>query len=171
MSQTVFFGDYNRQDIEAVQFDPTFTTEISDTVFDTTAGTIADMQEGPDGNLYFVSIFEGTFSEITAPGPFPPTANVSASPNAGTGPLTVQFSSAGSSDPYGLPLTYSWNFGDGSPVNTTANPSHIYTTNGTYTATLTVSNGTQTGTATTVGRCRANPPNCVNYLADGWHNV
>ena len=67
----VFFGDYNRRDIEAVTFDPTYQTEVSDTVFDTNAGTIADLVEGPDGNLYFVSIFEGTFNEITAPGPFP----------------------------------------------------------------------------------------------------
>jgi glucose/arabinose dehydrogenase/regulation of enolase protein 1 (concanavalin A-like superfamily) len=145
----VFFGDYNRQDIEAVQFDPTYTTEISDTVFDNSVGTIADLAEGPDGNLYYVSIFDGTFSEITAPGPFPPTAVASADQNAGLGPLTVQFSSAGSTDPYGLPLTYSWDFGDGSPVDTSANPSHTYATNGTYTATLTVSNGTLTGTATT----------------------
>ncbi|HKS71462.1 MAG TPA: PQQ-dependent sugar dehydrogenase [Ktedonobacterales bacterium] len=145
----VFVGDYNRMDIEAVAFDPTYQTEISDTIFDSSAGTIADLQEGPDGNLYYVSIYEGTFTEIYPTGPFPPTAVASASPNAGLAPLTVQFSSAGSSDPYGLPLTYSWNFGDGSPVSTAANPSHIYTANGTYTATLTVSNGTQSGIAST----------------------
>lgn len=143
----VFFGDYNRQDIEAISFDPTYTTETSDTVFDNAAGTIADMQEGPDGNLYYMSIFNETFSEIYATGPFPPTASVSANQNAGLAPLTVQFSSAGSSDPYGLALTYSWNFGDGSPASTSANPSHVYSTNGTYTATLTVSNGTQTASA------------------------
>ena len=39
-----------------------------------------------------------------------------------------------------LPLTYSWNFGDGSPVNTTASPSHTYTANGTYWVCLTVTN-------------------------------
>jgi glucose/arabinose dehydrogenase/regulation of enolase protein 1 (concanavalin A-like superfamily) len=139
----VFLGDYNRQDIEAVTFDPTYTTEISDTVFDNAAGTIADMQEGPDGNLYFVSIFNDSFSEIYPTGPFVPTASISANQNAGLAPLTVQFSSAGSSDPYGLPLTYSWDFGDGSPPSTSTNPSHIYTTNGTYTATLTVNNGSQ----------------------------
>ncbi|MEO6891395.1 MAG: PQQ-dependent sugar dehydrogenase [Ktedonobacteraceae bacterium] len=148
-SHVVFFGDYNRQDIEAVTFDPTYSTEISDTVFDNSAGTIADLQEGPDGNLYYVSIFEGTFSKISAVGPFSPVAAASASPNAGLASLTVQFSSAGSSEPYGLPLSYSWDFGDGSPVSTDANPSHTYTTNGTYTATLTVSRGTQTATAST----------------------
>src|SRR5438876_1316256 len=81
-NHVVFFGDYNRGDIEAVTFDPTYNTEISDNVFDSSAGTIADLQEGPDGNLYFVSIFEGTFSKISPTGPFPPTAAVSASPNA-----------------------------------------------------------------------------------------
>lgn len=36
-------------------------------------------------------------------------------------------------------VSYSWNFGDGSPANNSANPSHVYSTNGTYTVTLTVS--------------------------------
>ena len=154
---TVFFGDYNRGDIEAVSFDPGYQTETSDTVFDTKAGTIADLQEGPDGNLYFVSIFEGTFSEITAPGPFPPTAKSSATPAAGPTPLTAAFSSAGSSDPHGLPLSYSWDFGDGT-TSTSANPSHVYATAGTYTATLTVSNGTQTGTSATRVVVGQSPP-------------
>jgi glucose/arabinose dehydrogenase len=148
-ANTVFFGDYNRLDIEAVKFDPTYTTEVSDTVFDSSVGTIADLQEGPDGDLYYVSIFEGTFTKIYPVGPFAPTATAAASPATGSAPLSVQFSSTGSSDPYNLPLTYSWNFGDGSPVSTSANPSHSYSSNGTYTATLTVNNGTSTGQATT----------------------
>ncbi|WP_230984912.1 PKD domain-containing protein [Microbispora oryzae] len=55
----------------------------------------------------------------------------------GPAPLTVNFSSAGSSDPEGGSLSYSWAFGDGT-ISTSANPSKTYTTNGTYTATLTV---------------------------------
>jgi glucose/arabinose dehydrogenase/regulation of enolase protein 1 (concanavalin A-like superfamily) len=157
-ANTVFFGDYNRLDIEAVKFDPTYTTEISDTVFDSSVGTIADLQEGPDGNLYYVSIFEGTFTEIYPSGSIAPTAAASASPNAGPASLNVQFSSAGSSDAYGLPLTYSWNFGDGSAVSTSANPSHTYSSNGTYTATLTVNNGSSTGQATTKVVVGQSPP-------------
>ena len=147
---TVFIGDYNRADIEAIQFDKTYGTELSQTVFDSNAGTIADLQEGPDGNLYFVSIFEGTFTEIAAAGPFPPRADASASPNTGLAPLPVQFSSAGSTDPYGLPLSYSWDFGDGSAPSTDPNPTHNYPTTGNYTAMLTVTGGTggtQTATA------------------------
>ncbi len=153
----VFFGDYVRQNIEAVTFDPTYQTEVSDTVFDTKAGTIADLEEGPDGNLYLANVFGGSVSEISAPGPFPPTASAVATPSAGSAPLTVQFSSDGSSDPYGKPLTYSWDFGDGS-TSTSANPSHAYTANGTYTATLTVSNGSQIATSTTQVVVGEQPP-------------
>ncbi len=37
----------------------------------------------------------------------------------------------------GTPDTWSWNFGDASPLNTNQNPFHIYTTSGTYNVTLT----------------------------------
>jgi uncharacterized repeat protein (TIGR01451 family) len=154
----VFFGDYNRTDIEAVTLDPTDQTGINDTVFDNNAGTIADLEEGPDGNLYFVSIFEGTVSEISPTGPFPPTASASATPSSGAGPLTVDFSSAAASDPYGKPLTEAWDFGDGSPVSTAADPVHTYTTPGTYTATLLVSNGTTSSSTTTQVVVGPSPP-------------
>ena len=67
-------------------------------------------------------------------------ANATATPTSGGAPLAVQLSSTGSSDPDGDPLTYSWNFGDGTS-STAANPSHTYAQNGTWTATLTVSDG------------------------------
>lgn len=154
----VFFGDYNRRDIEAVTFDSTYRTEVSDTVFDTSAGSIADLREGPDGNLYFVSIFDGTLTEISAPGPFPPTAVAAASPSAGPTPLSVQFSSAGSADAFGGPLGYSWNFGDGSPLSSSAAPTHIYAHSGHFTATLTVTSGTLTAQATAAVVAGTSPP-------------
>ena len=66
----------------------------------------------------------------------------SASPTSGQAPLPVDFSSAGSSDPEGAPLSYSWTFGDG--TSTQANPTHTYATPGQYVARLTVSDGTST---------------------------
>jgi PKD repeat protein len=39
------------------------------------------------------------------------------------------------------PFTYSWDFGDGSPLATTQNPSHTYLANGSYTVTLIIDNG------------------------------
>jgi glucose/arabinose dehydrogenase/regulation of enolase protein 1 (concanavalin A-like superfamily) len=157
-NQVVFFGDYVRQDVEAVAFDPTYATEVSQTVIDSGAGSIADLEVGPDGNLYYVSIYNGSFTRIYPTGPFPPSAASAATPAAGLGPLTVQFSSAGSSDPYGLALSYSWDFGDGSAPSTDPNPSHVYGADGRYTATLTVNNGSLTNTASMTVVAGNTPP-------------
>jgi PKD repeat protein len=50
------------------------------------------------------------------------------------------------------PTSYSWNFGDGTPAGTVANPVHTYAAAGTYTATLTVTNqwGSTTSTPVTI---------------------
>jgi PKD repeat protein len=72
----------------------------------------------------------------------PPTAAVTANPTSGPLPLEVRFDGSGSSDPdSGDTLTsYRWDFGDGSPTQTTTTPttSHTYSTEGTYTASLRV---------------------------------
>jgi PKD repeat protein len=86
---------------------------------------------------------------VTAAGNQPPIAAASGSPTSGTVPLAVNFSSAGSSDPEGQPLSYSWTFGDGGS-STSANPSHTYTAVGTYTVQLTVSDGVNSTTSTSV---------------------
>lgn len=65
------------------------------------------------------------------------SAGFLASPLSGEAPLTVQFTDAST----GNPITWEWNFGDGSSKSTTKSPSHIYSEAGTYTVTLTVSDG------------------------------
>ena len=75
-----------------------------------------------------------------------PVVMASVSTNRGTAPLTVSFSSSGSYDPEGVSLTYNWSFGDGA-TSTVANPSHTYTTNGAFSAHLSVSDGTNTTTS------------------------
>jgi PKD repeat protein len=69
-----------------------------------------------------------------------PIVAATGSPTSGNAPLIVNFSSAGTSDPEGSSLTYSWVFGDGT-TGTTANPAHTYSSEGTFNAVLTVSDG------------------------------
>ena len=67
----------------------------------------------------------------------PPVAVAAASPDSGSAPLAVQFSSADAYDPDGTITAYVWDFGDGSS-STEASPAHTYAAAGSYTATLTV---------------------------------
>ena len=126
-----------------VNFEPT------DGAVDGPYGDIVDFDEGPDGALYYVDI--GPFGGIAAGsvrrirytlGNAPPIVVATADPLVGPAPLTVAFSSAGSSDPEGASLTYAWDFGDGQ-ASTAPNPSHVYAVNGAYTVRLTVSDGQQ----------------------------
>ena len=68
-----------------------------------------------------------------------PTAVIPA-PTCTSTNTTCAFTSTGTADPEGhTPLRYSWNWGDGTPVSTTASGSHVFPVAGTYTVTLTVS--------------------------------
>jgi PKD repeat protein len=69
-------------------------------------------------------------------GTTPLSATASASSTSGNAPLATNFT--GSATGGTAPYTYSWNFGDGSATSSAQNPSHTYSSAGTYTATLTV---------------------------------
>lgn len=69
----------------------------------------------------------------------PPIASTAgSSPLSGKAPLSVAFKSDSSLDPGGTIESWLWDFGDGSPTSTEANPTHVYTNAGTFVATLTV---------------------------------
>ncbi|HOT50562.1 MAG TPA: PKD domain-containing protein, partial [Candidatus Hydrogenedentes bacterium] len=86
-----------------------------------------------------------------------PSAAFSAAPTSGSNPLTVQFtdqSTPGSTAIAG----WSWNFGDGT-TSTERNPVHTYTSNGSFTVSLTVT--PVTGSASTLSK-----PDFIN-VAEG----
>jgi cytochrome c len=108
-----------------------------------------DLDFGPDGALYVIEWGSGFNGDNADSGVYridyisgqkAPIAQATGTPSTGLAPLTVNFSSAGSSDPEGTTLTYAWEFGDGG-TSTLANPSHTYAANGAYTAKLTVTDG------------------------------
>ncbi len=146
-----FMGDFGQSWIKTLRVDSNNQlVPGSVQTFATGADGPVDMDLGPDGNLYYVAINTGEIRRIRYIGTNPqPTAQVSANPTSGPHPLAVQFSSAGSSDPLGGTLTYAWTFGDGG-TDTTANPQHTFTADGTFTVQLTVTSPSGgTGTAQT----------------------
>jgi glucose/arabinose dehydrogenase/regulation of enolase protein 1 (concanavalin A-like superfamily) len=144
----VFIADYTLGWIKTLTFDSTYSSFISEQTFDSQAGTVVKLAQGPDGNVYQLNIFPGELSMIApSGGNRAPSAVITATPDNGLSPLTVNFSSQGSSDPDpNTTLSYAWNFGDGA-VSTSANPTHTYTVNGPYDVTLSVSDGAKAGQA------------------------
>ena len=72
-----------------------------------------------------------------------PVAAFSASPTSGNTPLSVVFSDKST----GSLTSWKWTFGDGTS-STTRNPTHTYTTAGSYTVVLTAANAAGSNTAT-----------------------
>src|SRR5918996_820418 len=119
--------------------------------------TVGDDLTGPS-RLSPTSMFSSTGSGTPSSAEVL-TANVAPVADAGT-PVegdegsSFTFSGAASGDPDGDALMYRWDFGDGSPVATGVEVSHIYVDNGTFTVTLTVSDGLEESTATTTATVR-----------------
>jgi glycerophosphoryl diester phosphodiesterase len=88
----------------------------------------------------------GSSSTISSPTNHAPVADAGAPTCTG---LDCSFSAANSTDPDGDPLTYSWDFGDGSAPDTSAAPTHTYADGAPRMVTLTVTDSHGlTGTAT-----------------------
>jgi glucose/arabinose dehydrogenase len=158
---TLFIYEWSRMWIKEVKLDENGDIlKISPFLQSFTFLRPIDLEIGPDGALYLlewgVSFFGGVdgakLSRIDYLGTRgrSPIAVASAAPTAGSTPLSVEFSSAGSHDPDGGGLSFAWSFFDDGSTNSTApNPSFIYSTAGNYTARLTVEDMTgATGTAT-----------------------
>ncbi|OLF06042.1 sugar-binding protein [Actinophytocola xinjiangensis] len=116
---------------------------------------------GPDGSLYVIDFGEGSGTgrggtnegsgiyriDYVANGRSP-VAEVTASADSGPAPLTVRFSSDGSTGGDDEPVTYAWDLdGDGETDSTDPNPEYTYTEPGEYRALLTVTSTTTNLTA------------------------
>jgi PKD repeat protein len=137
----LFFTDYTRNCIwvmpKGANGDP---DPAARKTFLTNAATPVDLQVGPGGDLFYVDIVGGAIRRITYSAA--PRAVVSATPRSGASPLTVTFDGSASTDPGGQTLTYDWDL-DGNGAygdSTVAKPVRTYSTDGTVTVRLKVTN-------------------------------
>jgi glucose/arabinose dehydrogenase len=107
------------------------------------AANPVNLQIGPNGDLFYVDFDGGTIRRISyASANQTPVAVATATPTTGSAPLTVTFDGTASSDPDpGDVLSYAWDLdGDGAfDDSTSPQPTYTYTAQGTYAATLRVS--------------------------------
>lgn len=127
---TYFHADYGQGWIKNIVFDANH-RPVQVNHFASGGRPVFIATHPTEGSLYYADIAAGVVRKIFyAPGGNrPPVALATANVTLGSAPLTVQFSSGGSGDPDGQPLTYRWEFGDGT-ISTAANPAHTFTGTG-----------------------------------------
>jgi glucose/arabinose dehydrogenase/PKD repeat protein len=137
-SSSYFFADFSRGFFRRLEMDSADRLDAVIEMAARGAGGPVDIVTGPDGYIYYLSIYSGELRRLvyTEEGRVP-IARASGYPLQGDAPLEVSFSSEGSYDPDGGPISFYWDFGDGN-VSTEAFPTHTYTAEGRYTVVLTV---------------------------------
>ncbi|MEK7649372.1 MAG: PQQ-dependent sugar dehydrogenase [Patescibacteria group bacterium] len=134
-----FFSDYGRNEMRTLRLDDLNNlVPDSNKIFSQQVATPVDITMGPDGHLYYVSIYPDEIVRVRySSDNHAPTAKISTDAVGGSVPMTVHFSSAGSSDQDGNTISYHWDFGNGA-TSEEANPTYTYTTAGIFNVTLTV---------------------------------
>lgn len=190
-----FFADFARGFIQRLSFSSaTQTWEAVDPEFASDGQGLVGLKSGLDHNLYYLAyLSEQRTSELrrirylTAGENIPPFAIASVSPTGGPINTVYTFSALNSADPdNNLPISYRWDFGDGSTLTTSAfTVSHTYTSTGVKTvnlvatdsgtppvasepATLRVYPGNNPPTATIVLTNTTAPGRANYYMHDTW---
>ena len=163
----LFFADYSRDCIWAMLPGANGLPDPARIrTFAAGAANPVGLQIGPTGDLFYPDFDGGTIRRVTfTSANQPPTAVATGSPTTGPAPLTVAFDGSGSSDPDAADtLGYDWDLdGDGAYDDSTAvAPTHTYASQGTYTASLRVtdSNGASATAAVTINVGNT-PPNAT----------
>ncbi|GAB3321584.1 hypothetical protein GCM10027299_16230 [Larkinella ripae] len=184
LQDTYYFADYGSGWIAGARFGHDESPE-SNSLFKMTnkmvvteySDRIVGMAFNPyDRNIYYVTLGEKSLvRQLAFTTNQPPTAVIAKDQSYGSSPLTINFSAKDSYDPEGTPLSYEWNFGDGSSINRTMNPPAKTFTNGgqkTYNVSLKVTDGQgKSHTAQTVVSLNNTPPVVQSTSVDGYNQI
>ncbi|MCW1925706.1 malectin domain-containing carbohydrate-binding protein [Luteolibacter arcticus] len=153
--RTLFLMEWSRNEIQEVKTDAAGAIlEITQFAPHLNFSRPIDMVFGRDGAMYVIEWGDDAWGGASADtalvkvrytkANLTPSAIASVDVSSGTLPLTVNFSSAGSLDPEDeAGVTFAWDFnGDQIVDSTEPNPQHIYTTAGTYSVRLSVTDTT-----------------------------
>ncbi|MEU4237421.1 PQQ-dependent sugar dehydrogenase [Actinoplanes sp. NPDC026619] len=147
------FAEWTRDYVKAFHLDRrNQVTQIDPVLPEIVFDNPMDLEFGPDGALYVLEYGDGYFSENPEAqlaridyvrGNRTPIPKISATPASGQAPLTVTFSSAGTTDPDGDTLSYAWDFdADGRVDSRAPNPTYTFTGNADYRPVLKVTDST-----------------------------
>jgi glucose/arabinose dehydrogenase len=121
-------GDFSGW-LRAFEFDETHELKSIE-LWNEFIGAPIHLSENPsDGCLYVTSIYPPEIKRICFGGNLKPVISVSPEVVYGIGELEINFDASQSYDPEGQPLTFEWDFGDGS-IGNGSQISHTYTPNG-----------------------------------------
>jgi len=171
---TLFFGDYVSQWIRNLTVDGNNKPVAVQNFISGGAIVVAMATHPTENGLYYINfpseIRKVTYNSINRA----PIAVASTNKTYGPSPLNVQFTGSSSQDPDGQPLSYLWNFGDGT-TSTLANPAHSFTTATkapvNYTVTLTVRDNQGGSNATSLSISLNNTPPQVNITSPALHTL
>lgn len=159
---SAFHGDYAAGWIRRFKYDAQGQlTSVHD--FASGLGPITWIGSGPDGCISYIKYDANEVRRICYNGTvnLPPVIVATQSAVQGPGPLTVNFTASGSTDPENGQLSYHWNFGNG--TSDQADPTRVFTAPAgvpvSYTVVLTVTDpGGQSSTRTFLVSVNNTPP-------------
>ena len=111
----------------------------------------------PDGSVVYCGTGSGSVFSYAYPAAAP-AANFAGTPSSGTCPLAVQFNDTST----GSPTSWSWDFGDGT-TSAEQNATHMYTSAGSFTVSLTASNTAGSNSLSRSGYITVTQPLTANF--------
>ncbi|SHJ86021.1 PKD domain-containing protein, partial [Hymenobacter daecheongensis DSM 21074] len=144
-SNAYFFGDYVGGWIRSLTVNSANQPSAVANFVNSNVVPVAFAVSPAETGLFYVNFYPSEIRKISfGTSNVPPVAVISADNTFGPGPLSVQFTGSGSSNPGGGSLSYRWDFGDGTPTSSAVNPAHTFFPPSSapiqYTVTLTVTN-------------------------------